>query len=95
MTAGAGPLPTVKEAHLAGRWYPAGAGELAASVREMLAAGGSPRPGVIAIVAPHAAYQYSGPTAASAFAAAGPSFGTRRGPRAEPFRALRGAALLR
>src|SRR5438552_3977149 len=45
----AGPLPSVKEPHLAGRWYPVAPAELAQSVRELLAAGGSPRPGVVAV----------------------------------------------
>ena len=58
----AGPLPSIKEPHLAGRWYPLAPAELAQSVRGLLAAGGSPRPGVVAVVVPHAAYQYSGPT---------------------------------
>src|SRR2546430_16541785 len=66
----AGPVPSVKEPHLAGRWYPAAPAELARRVEELLGAGGSPRPGVVAVVVPHAAYQYSGPTAARAFAAA-------------------------
>ncbi|HJQ84737.1 MAG TPA: AmmeMemoRadiSam system protein B [Candidatus Binatia bacterium] len=66
-----GPLPSVKEPHLAGRWYPGDARALARTVADMLAAGGPPRPGVLAVLVPHAAYQYSGPTAARGFAAAG------------------------
>src|SRR5437899_1481857 len=90
----AGPLPSVKEPHLAGRWYPVAPAELAQSVRELLAAGGSPRPGVVAVVVPHAAYQYSGPTAAHGFAAAGA--GVRRAIVLAPshFAHFRGAALL-
>ena len=90
----AGPLPSVKEPHLAGRWYPAAPAELAEHVRALLAGGGSPRPGVVAVVVPHAAYQYSGPTAARGFAAAGP--GVRRAVVLAPshFAAFRGAALL-
>ena len=90
----AGPLPSVKEPHLAGRWYPLAPAELAQSVRELLAAGGSPRPGVVAVVVPHAAYQYSGPTAAHGFAAAGA--GVRRAIVLAPshFAHFRGAALL-
>src|SRR5438128_877319 len=90
----AGPLPSVKEPHLAGRWYPVAPAELAQSVRELLAAGGSPRPGVVAVVVPHAAYPYSGPTAAHGFAAAGA--GVRRAIVLAPshFAHFRGAALL-
>src|SRR5947199_10255327 len=90
----AGPLPSVKEPHLAGRWYPLAPAELAQSVRGLLAAGGSPRPGVVAVVVPHAACQYSGPTAAHGFAAAGA--GVRRAivPAPRHFPPLRGAALL-
>src|SRR2546429_3681419 len=90
----AGPLPSVKEPHLAGRWYPVAPAELAQNVRELLAAGGSPRPGVVALVVPHAAYQYSGPTAAHGFAAAGA--GVRRAIVLAPshFAHFRGAALL-
>jgi len=90
----AGPVPSVKEPHLAGRWYPAAPAELARRVEELLGAGGSPRPGVVAVVVPHAAYQYSGPTAARAFAAAGA--GVRRAIVLAPshFAGFRGAALL-
>ena len=90
----AGPVPSVKEPHLAGRWYPAAPAELARRVEELLGAGGSPRPGVVAVVVPHAAYEYSGPTAARAFAAAGA--GVRRAIVLAPshFASFRGAALL-
>ena len=90
----AGPVPSVKEPHLAGRWYPAAPAALARRVEELLAAGGSPRPGVVAVVVPHAAYEYSGPTAARAFAAAGA--GVRRAIVLAPshFAGFRGAALL-
>src|SRR5213079_3059722 len=83
-----------KEPHLAGRWYPAAPAELARRVEELLGAGGSPRPGVVAVVVPHAAYEYSGPTAARAFAAAGA--GVRRAIVLAPshFAGFRGAALL-
>jgi len=64
-------VPAVKEPHLAGRWYPAEPEVLAATARDLLGAGGSPRPGVCAVVVPHAAYQYSGPTAGRGLAAAG------------------------
>jgi len=90
----AGPLPSVKEPHLAGRWYPAGPAELAESVRALLGAGGSARPDVLAVVVPHAAYQYSGPTAACGFAAAGA--GVRRAVVLAPshFAGFRGVAFL-
>jgi len=68
-----GPVPRVKEPHLAGRWYPASPDALAAAVRAMLG-GGAPRPGVVAIVVPPAAYEFSGATAARGFAAAGPGW---------------------
>jgi len=88
------PLPEVKEAHLAGRWYPAAPEALARTVRELLAAAGAARPGVLAVVVPHAAYQHSGPTAACGFAAAGP--GVRRAIVLAPshFAGFRGAAYL-
>ena len=65
------PVPRVKEPHLAGRWYPANPEELAELTRRLLDGGGPARPGVRAILVPHAAYQYSGRTAAAGFAAAG------------------------
>ena len=93
MSAG-GPLPSVKEPHLAGRWYPAEPEVLARAVREFLATGGPPRAGVLAVVVPHAAYQYSGATAGRGLAAAGGDF--RRivviGP--SHFARFRGAAVL-
>src|SRR5207245_2487427 len=80
----------------AARSAAAGAAPAALSrcVEELLAAGGSPRPGVVAVVVPHAAYEYSGPTAARAFAAAGA--GVRRAIVLAPshFAGFRGAALL-
>src|SRR5438128_2981566 len=90
----AGPLPSVKEPHLAGRWYPLAPAELAGSVRALLGAAGSPRPDLVAVVVPHAAYQYSGPTAARGFAAAGA--GVRRAVVLAPshFARFRGAAFL-
>jgi len=90
----AGPVPRVKEPHLAGRWYPAAPEALAAALRDMLAAG-APRPGTVAILVPHAAFEYSGPTAARGFAAAAGT-GWRRALVVAPshFAALRGAAVL-
>ena len=90
----AGPLPSVKEAHLAGRWYPLAPAELAESVRGLLAAGGPPRSGVVAVVVPHAAYQYSGPTAAQGFAAAGAGIDRAIVLAPSHFAHFRGAAVL-
>ena len=44
-----GPVPRIKEPHLAGRWYPAVPAELAATVHELLALGGPPDPNVVAL----------------------------------------------
>ncbi|HUE30986.1 MAG TPA: AmmeMemoRadiSam system protein B [Verrucomicrobiae bacterium] len=88
------PLPSVKEAHLAGRWYPLAPAELAESVRGLLAAGGPPRSGVVAVVVPHAAYQYSGPTAAQGFAAAGAGVDRAIVLAPSHFAHFRGAAVL-
>jgi AmmeMemoRadiSam system protein B len=89
-----GTLPRTKEPHLAGRWYPADAAVLARAARELLDAGGSSAPGVCAIVVPHAAYQFSGATAARGWAVAGR--GRRRAVVLAPshFAAFRGAAVL-
>jgi len=89
-----GPTPSVKEAHLAGRWYPAEPDVLARVVHDMLAAGGSPRPGVVAVIVPHAAYQYSGATAARGLAAAGGDFERAVVLGPSHFASFRGAALL-
>jgi MEMO1 family protein len=88
------PTPSVKEAHLAGRWYPAEPDVLARAVRDMLAVGGPPRPGVVAVIVPHAAYQYSGPTAARGLAAAGGAFERVVVLAPSHFASFRGAALL-
>lgn len=65
----------VKECHLAGRWYPAAAEQLADEVRGFLrAAPTGPLPGVRAIVVPHGAHRHSGAVAGRAFAAAGAAF---------------------
>jgi hypothetical protein len=89
-----GPVPSVKEPHLAGRWYPGDADALARTARDLLAAGGPSRTGVMAVIVPHAAYQYSGATAARGLAAAGPGF--RRAVVLAPshFAGFRGAAVL-
>src|SRR5262245_20294782 len=89
-----GPVPRIKEAHLAGRWYPADAAALGADVRAMLARGGPAMPGAIALLVPHAAYQYSGPTAAAGFAAVGGRFARAIVLAPSHFARFRGAALL-
>jgi hypothetical protein len=66
-----GPLPRVKEPHLAGRWYPGDAAALARAARSLLADAGPPRPNVLAVLVPHAAWVHSGATAARGLAAAG------------------------
>ncbi|MGH7803336.1 MAG: AmmeMemoRadiSam system protein B, partial [Candidatus Binatia bacterium] len=54
---------------LAGSWYPADATELRREVRDHLdAARVSADPGVRALIAPHAGYQYSGRCAGAAYA---------------------------
>ncbi|WP_072390863.1 AmmeMemoRadiSam system protein B [Hyphomicrobium sp. CS1GBMeth3] len=61
----AGPRP----AAVAGSFYPASAEHLGRTVSALLAAARSrEQPGLRGIIAPHAAYVYSGPTAAEAFA---------------------------
>jgi AmmeMemoRadiSam system protein B len=59
----------VRAPAVAGAFYPRGAAELAATVDALLAA--APPPAVVpaAVVAPHAGYPYSGPVAATAYAA--------------------------
>ena len=57
-----------RRAAVAGRFYPAGPGELAAEVDGMLAGVAAPKPpGPTVIIAPHAGYRYSGPIAATAY----------------------------
>jgi AmmeMemoRadiSam system protein B len=68
-----GPLSDVRRPVVAGVFYPGAAGELAALVDGLLdrAAGSAIRRATppVALVAPHAGYPYSGPIAASAYAA--------------------------
>ena len=94
MSGSTGPVPRIKEAHLAGRWYPADAAQLGQDVRTMLARGGPAIPGAIALLVPHAAYQYSGPTAGAGFAAAGGRFERAIVLAPSHFARFRGAALL-
>lgn len=76
--------PRVRQAAVAGQFYPADAVELRATVRELLAAAAPvppPKPPARplqypkAIIVPHAAYRYSGPVAASAYRALRPGRG--------------------
>ncbi len=56
---------------VADKFYPRSASELARSVAQMLAAAkADARPDIAGVIAPHAGYIYSGPTAAMAFSAA-------------------------
>ena len=61
----------VREAGVAGGFYPADPKELAAMIDEMLAKATPPaiKEPILAAVAPHAGYQYSGPVAAYTYAA--------------------------
>ena len=61
----------VREAGVAGAFYPADPKELTAMIDEMLAKATPPpiKDPILAVVAPHAGYQYSGPVAAYTYAA--------------------------
>jgi AmmeMemoRadiSam system protein B/AmmeMemoRadiSam system protein A len=61
----------VREAGVAGAFYPADPKELTAMMDEMLAKAAPPpiKDPILAVVAPHAGYQYSGPVAAYTYAA--------------------------
>ncbi len=60
---------SVKPPNVAGTFYPADAGELAATVERLLeeADASIPADDVVAIITPHAGYEYSGAVAATAF----------------------------
>ena len=65
---------SIRAAAIAGKFYPADAGELRAAVEGYLSAanaGDGPVPK--AIIAPHAGFVYSGPVAASAYARLAPA----------------------
>jgi AmmeMemoRadiSam system protein B/AmmeMemoRadiSam system protein A len=66
----------IREAAVAGRFYPGNARELTAAVEGYLAEA-RPTPGPVpkAIIAPHAGYVYSGPVAATAYARLRPARG--------------------
>jgi AmmeMemoRadiSam system protein B len=89
-----GPVPTIKEPHLAGRWYPAEPRALADEARRLLACGERVRPGAVGVVLPHAAFQYSGAVAARGLAAAGTAFTRFVVVAPSHFARFRGAAVL-
>jgi len=64
----AGPA-RAREAAVAGQFYPAGSAALAAFVDAALAAGGGKKPAgeIVAVLAPHAGYEYSGKMAGLAY----------------------------
>ncbi len=68
-------MTAIRPAAVAGRFYPDNPGELEASVRGYLAAAKGADTVPKAIIAPHAGYVYSGPVAASAYAALAPARG--------------------
>ena len=89
------PVPRIKDAHCAGRWYPADPRELSALIGRFFVDTCRPRPGCVAILVPHGAYEHAGRTAAYGYAAAGNRFRRRvlvLGP--SHLTALRGVALL-
>jgi len=59
----------IRSAAVAGMFYPKGADELAAMIDGFLSAAPSPAQHAKAVIAPHAGYIYSGPTAAFAYKA--------------------------
>jgi hypothetical protein len=63
--------PKVRQAGVAGSFYPADAKELAAMIDDLLAHASPPKidGSILAVVAPHAGYPYSGPVAAYTYAA--------------------------
>ena len=66
---------SVREAAVAGRFYPADPKRLAATVDGLLAVAAAPAPGApapVALIVPHAGYVYSGPVAASGYARLAP-----------------------
>jgi MEMO1 family protein len=90
-----GPVPRVKDAHCAGRWYPADDRALDTLVGQLLVDTCRPRSGCVAILVPHGAYEHSGRTAAYGYAAASNRFRRRVfviGPSHHV--AVRGVALL-
>ena len=71
-------MSSVRPAAVAGTFYPASASELARGVKALLAQaadGAAGQPAPKAIIAPHAGYIYSGPTAAAVYARLAPARG--------------------
>jgi AmmeMemoRadiSam system protein B len=68
-------MERIREAAVAGSFYPADPVELQAQLDELLAAATLSLPPPKAIIAPHAGYIYSGPVAASAYASLVPLAG--------------------
>jgi MEMO1 family protein len=64
-------MPVIRPAAVAGTFYPSDPNELARDIDALLSRVPRVRAGAKAVVAPHAGYIYSGPIAASAFAALG------------------------
>ena len=63
-------MPAIRNAAVAGLFYPGDPRRLAAEVEELLASGGEPAPRLgfpKALIVPHAGYIYSGPVAARAY----------------------------
>jgi AmmeMemoRadiSam system protein B len=66
-------MSVVREAAVAGHFYPGSAGELRSAVERYLGgADAAPGPRPKALIVPHAGYVYSGPVAASAYARLAP-----------------------
>ena len=66
---GGGPAVKVRPMAVAGTFYPADPKELGSTIDGFLAkAAPAPEPGLVALVAPHAGYIYSGPVAAYSYA---------------------------
>jgi AmmeMemoRadiSam system protein B len=74
---GPGPVPRIKEAHCAGRWYPADGADLDRLLGRLLVDTCRARPGCLAVLVPHGAYEHSGRTAAYGYAAASDRFRRR------------------
>lgn len=72
-------MATIRQAAVAGQFYPGTAEELTATIEHYLAGAAAPAgPVPKAIIAPHAGYVYSGPVAASAYARIRPAAGRIR-----------------
>ena len=66
-------MSAIRQAAVAGQFYPAGADELRATVQDLIdRVTGQPGPAPKALIAPHAGYIYSGPVAATAYASLRP-----------------------